>query len=49
MQENMRIKFDYSKLTRSHDQNMNLKQHNSSNLNLMMGERVLTCIKEELN
>ena len=26
MQENMRTKFDYSKLTRSHDQNMKLKQ-----------------------
>ena len=45
MQENMRTKFNYSKLTRSHDQNMKLK---NSNLNLMMGERVLTCNKEEL-
>ena len=46
MQENMKTKFDYSKLTRSHDQNIKLKQQYYSNV--MIGESVLTCNKEEL-
>ena len=40
MQENMKTKFDYRKLSRSYE----IK----TIVNVMMGERVLTCNKEEL-